>query len=156
MRLKFIIFFSFKDDEELSREEKSNSIETNLNHASVYTRDEIIKIFKTKLSRLKYLYKQQLLILNDKLVIDHKRSLLRAKYGLKEMNEEKNITRNNPLRTYLNQRYNPLFKESKKSIFKQAASLCLFLVLDPSDKITQVKCNKTTIPFSNYCIDRKL
>ena len=48
-------------------------------HASVYTREEIIKIFKHKLNRLKFLYKQQLLIINDKMIYNRKKHLLRKK-----------------------------------------------------------------------------
>ena len=53
-----------------------NLINFILSHAGVYTREEIIRIFRTKLNRLKFLYKQQLLILNDKLLIDRKKHLL--------------------------------------------------------------------------------
>jgi hypothetical protein len=48
-------------------------------HASVYTREEIIKIFKNKLNRLKFLYNQQLLIINDKLIYNRKKYLLEKK-----------------------------------------------------------------------------
>lgn len=54
-------------------------------HASIYTREEIIKIFKNKLTRLKFLYNQQLLIINDKMIYNRKKHLLE-----KKMNPNKN------------------------------------------------------------------
>ncbi len=41
-----------------------------------------MKIFKSKLNRLKYLYKQQLLIINDKLIFNRKKYLLMKKHSV--------------------------------------------------------------------------
>lgn len=50
--------------------------ENALNNAGVYTRDEVIKIFKCKLSKLQFLYKKQLAVLNDRLIYDRKKYLV--------------------------------------------------------------------------------
>ncbi len=42
------------------------------NESSSYTREDLIKIFKYKLSKLQYLYKQQLTQLNDRLIYDRR------------------------------------------------------------------------------------
>ena len=151
-----------------------NLINFILSHAGVYTREEIIRIFRTKLNRLKFLYKQQLLILNDKLLIDRKKHLLTKQNSTNstasKINYKTNILVNinfNSIyfkiqanfinfkkKSYLNKRYNPLFKESTKSILCPKQPYCSFLIPDSNETTKTVKCNKNTIPLSDYCKER--
>ena len=105
---------------------------------------------------MKQLYKQQLLLLNDKLVIDRKYDILRENYNVVTNNHSKRKFKFNRVKKFINQRYNPLFNESKNSMFnQQPINSCSFLITD-LDKSAQVNCTNSCIPLSNYCIERKI
>ena len=46
-----------------------------LSNAGTYTKEEVIKVFKCKLSKLQLLYKKQLSIVNDRLIYERKKYL---------------------------------------------------------------------------------
>jgi hypothetical protein len=48
-----------------------------LSNAGTYTKEEVIKVFKCKLSKLQLLYKKQLSIINDRLIYDRKKYLVK-------------------------------------------------------------------------------
>jgi hypothetical protein len=50
-------------------------------NAGVYTKEEILRIFKCKLSKLQLLYKRQLKVLNEKLILDRKKYLSETRQG---------------------------------------------------------------------------
>ena len=56
-----------------------------LSHSGVYTKEEVLKVFKCKMSKLQLLYKKQLSLINDKLIYD-RRKYLELKKGEKEQN----------------------------------------------------------------------
>jgi hypothetical protein len=59
------------EEESINKNEnEAGEIETTV--SSSYNKEDLIKIFKSKLSKLQYLYKQQLTQLNDRLIYDRR------------------------------------------------------------------------------------
>ena len=93
----------------------------------IYTREEVVKIFKCKLSKLQLLYKKQLAILNDKLIYDRKKYLIMRKNEVEPIiiNNNSNSEKNN---SSLNSDDIKILKASKKyqAVNKKVCSINFF------------------------------
>ncbi|CAF0762803.1 unnamed protein product [Brachionus calyciflorus] len=137
---------------------KKNSIpiEVDINKKSVYTKEELVKIYNLKLSKLKLMYKKQINILNDKLIIDRK------KYLTMKKNSEQNINPSysgyiptykdlNQQESYLKRKYDPITAaKTGSSIYKHIESnrensqKCSY---NPNGSI----CDHICLPQSKFC-----
>jgi hypothetical protein len=145
--------------------------EKKMQNLGVYNRNEIIKLFNCKLTKLENLYKKQLAILSDKLVYDRKKFLLMNNKSDTTSNNNNNNSHNNkllkaaqtykshrPIENYLKEKYDPINLNSTNSLFYSSDNnnrnfiRCRF---ESTIESKQSRCSKQTVPLSKYCVDRK-
>lgn len=150
----------------LKRSGKKKDYDFYLSKAAIYSKNEIIKIFKSKLVKLNYLYQQQLSILHDNILINRK------KYLTMRSNEE-SVARTSTsgksaklidtpelsiLKRYKKQSKHKMYLKRKfdgtniKALDKDSSAFCQFI--SPND--SSMKCLKKPLPLSNFCINHIL
>lgn len=136
-----------------------------LRNATVYSKEEVIKVFKSKIAKLDLLYKHQLSMINDKLFIDRKQFLtmksnvIQSSPENEDSNTEsavqlKNFKKYRPrsnLRIYLNKKYRKSYMQDKSPYSKDSNSTCRFNQKVKGSSLVELNCYKRALPLSNFC-----
>ena len=140
-----------------------------LSHAGVYTKEEIVRIFKVKMSKLQLLYKKQMQLLSEK-IINEREKYMEMKDNERGRKEEKKPSSSKEVRAtrkyrssnssnskkelYLKEKFDPNYYESPHSIYSSShvTNRCIFV--DRVGNSEAERCRQTCVPLSKYCKKR--
>lgn len=144
----------------------------NFSQAAVYSRNEIIKIFKSKIEKLDGLYKKQLAIINDNILISRKQFLTMksteqqstsAKAVSPEIQPElaqqllalKKYKKQSNLKVHLKKKFGK-HSEQEADLDNNSHTCKYHNTLNEPHSKTQdtMKCSNHAIPLSSYCLQR--
>ncbi len=158
-------------------------LQLNFNHsnASVYSKKEIVKILESKIRKLDILYKKQLEMIGDQILLKRKEYLtmkdneskssftLQQTTSNKSSINNKNLRRYNALVNYKKQSSQRVYLKKKFSKFSkiedelvdrisQSCLSCQYNELKSSEGVNSFKnyCTNRPVPLSNFCQKRNL
>ena len=133
----------------------------------MYSRNEIINIFKSKIAKLDVLYKKQLAIINDNVVISRKKFLTMKSAESDTSKTSKNVQEklqpemSQHLLALKNYKRQPRLKVHLKKKFGKYSSegpdpnsLCKYHTIKNDQTKAPSNCSNKVIPLSNYCLKR--
>ncbi|RNA17119.1 KAT8 regulatory NSL complex subunit 2-like [Brachionus plicatilis] len=146
-------------NEENLKQKNLESVGLDLSKKTVYTKNELIKIYKLKLSKLKLMYRKQLRILNDKLIVDRKKYLDMIK-SQDNYNCSGNFSKTyggyrslNQIEAYIKEKYDPRCNAmSNSEIYRHKSTICYNKCIHKfSSSGNNSACNQIALPQSKFC-----
>lgn len=125
-------------------------------NATVYSKEEVIKIFKSKIHKLDMLYKQQLAIINDKVLTNRKKFLMMQEnesgWSSSSREQSKYATALKKYKKRSNLRVHLKKKLNRNNEPKVPHLDCRYSEIKAADNV--FKCKNRALPLASYCKKR--